>query len=113
MTVRGMNMTTGRAITGLDHLKQSIRDILVTPLGSRVMVRDYGSRLFELVDAPINQGTLVQLYAATAEALDKWEPRFRLLRVSSEATDSGRVSLTVEGEYVPEGQMITLAGIIL
>jgi hypothetical protein len=41
---------TRKALEGIDHLKQSIIDILTTPIGSRVMRRDYGSRLFELVD---------------------------------------------------------------
>ena len=31
--MRGMSSDTGKALSGLDHLKQSIRDILTTPLG--------------------------------------------------------------------------------
>ena len=57
----GMNAETGRELTGLEHLKQSIADILNTPIGSRVMRRDYGSRLFELIDAPINRSTVVDI----------------------------------------------------
>ncbi len=49
----GMNAATGRNLTGLDHLHQSIADILSTPIGTRVMRRDYGSRLPELIDAPM------------------------------------------------------------
>ena len=65
----GMNAETGRELTGLEYLKQSIADILNTPIGSRVMRRDYGSRLFELIDAPINRSTVVDIVAETAEAL--------------------------------------------
>ena len=71
----GMNAETGRDLSGLDHLKQSIADILNTPIGSRIMRRDYGSRLFELIDAPINRSTVVDIVAETAEALMKWEDR--------------------------------------
>lgn len=46
----GMNAKTGKALGGVEHLKQSIRDIVTTPLGSRVMRRDYGCGLYELVD---------------------------------------------------------------
>ncbi|MCP3965628.1 MAG: phage baseplate protein, partial [Lentisphaerae bacterium] len=74
----GIDKTTGRYLSGLDHLKQSITDILTTPIGSRVMRREYGSRLPRLVDAPLNSSTLVDLYSATAEALQRWEPRFKL-----------------------------------
>lgn len=31
----GMNRETGKAITETDHLRQSVRDILLTPQGSR------------------------------------------------------------------------------
>ena len=35
-----MNRNTGRAVAGLEHLRQSVADILTTPVGSRVMRRD-------------------------------------------------------------------------
>ena len=37
-----MNRNTGKAITGVAHLTQSVADILLTPIGSRVMRRGYG-----------------------------------------------------------------------
>jgi len=41
----GMNSDTGEAITDIDHIRQSMRDILMTPEGSRLQPRDYGSLL--------------------------------------------------------------------
>lgn len=35
----GMNAASGRAISATDHIIQSVRDILITPVGSRVMRR--------------------------------------------------------------------------
>lgn len=75
------------------------------------MRREYGSRLYELVDAPLNRDTLVQIYAAAAEALARWEPRLRVRRIYAERIDAGRVTLALEGEYTPEGRVITLDGI--
>ncbi len=92
----GMHTTTGRTLKGLDHLQQSISDILSTPIGSRLMRRDYGSRLFELIDLPTNHNTLLRLYAATAEALDKWEPRIKLSRVQIHLSELERGTLTME-----------------
>jgi len=110
----GIDNTNGRALGGLAHLKQSIRDILTTPIGSRVMRRDYGSRLFELVDAPMNGNTIIDIIAATAEALDQWEPRIRLERVELNAgADTGKLELTIYGLYRPERQSIRLDGIVL
>ncbi|WP_170000657.1 GPW/gp25 family protein, partial [Campylobacter sp. RM9328] len=38
----------------LASINESIKDILLTPLGSRVMLPDYGSRLFELIDRRVD-----------------------------------------------------------
>ena len=109
----GMSRTKGQQIAGLSHLRQSITDILTTPVGSRVMRRDYGSRLFELVDAPLDGSTLVALFAATAEALDRWEPRFRLDRVQVQSGEPGRVVLLLQGQYLPDGREVTMEGLIV
>lgn len=110
----GTDAATGAPLEGVAHLRQSIRDILITPVGSRVMRRDYGSELPRLVDAPLNGRTLVRLYAATARALARWEPRIAVTRVQAEAVaDTGRVTLTVEGRYRPDGRAVKLDGIVL
>ena len=107
----GFNAQTGQTSSGLAHLHQSIRDILTTRLGTRVMRRDYGSRLPDLVDNPITPKLAMELYAATAEALDKWEPRLRLTRIKIAAAEVGRVMLDLEGVYLPDGDDITLSGV--
>jgi uncharacterized protein len=109
----GMSAQNGRRLGGIDHLRQSITDILTTPIGTRVMRRDYGSRLFELVDAPMNSETLLNLYAATAGALARWEPRFRLERTLATSAAPGRVELTVTGEYLPDGRNVTIDGLVV
>ena len=77
----GASASNGRSLGGMAHLGQSIGDILMTPLGSRVMRRDYGSLLPELIDQPFNDATRMRLFGATALALMRWEPRIRLIRV--------------------------------
>lgn len=109
----GTNAATGKHLSGIEHLQQSLRDILTTPIGSRVMRRDYGSRLYQLVDAPLNRGTLLQLYAATVEAISKWEPRFSVTAVRVGSASEGAVELDLTGTYLPDGQEITLAGVVV
>lgn len=111
--MRGMNRITGKELSGIEHLKQSITDILTTPIGSRVMRRDYGARLFELIDRPIEKGFAVELYMATAEALQKWEKRFKLERVQVQNIEDGKITLLLRGIYVPEGREIDLEGLII
>jgi phage baseplate assembly protein W len=91
-----MSRSTGRGLAYREHLAQSIGDILTTPVGSRVMRRAYGSDLPRLVDAPMNGETVVDLYVATAEALDRWEPRIRLTRVQIAGAASGLTQLQLD-----------------
>jgi phage baseplate assembly protein W len=110
----GMNAHTGQSLAGLDHLRQSVADILSTPLNTRVMRRDYGSRIPELIDQPITPRLAVELYAATAEALRRWEPRFKLTRVRLTDARAGWVEITLEGEVRLQGfedQTVTLSGL--
>lgn len=117
MTALGMHITTGRSLDGLDHLRQSVRDILLTPIGSRVMRRDYGSGLIDLIDQNLTPLTLAQIYAATVDALRKWEPRLRVTRVQAEALpeglEEGRIEIILEGQYLPDGRDIRLDGVVL
>ncbi|AXI83131.1 phage baseplate protein [Xylella taiwanensis] len=109
--MRGMNSHTGKPLDGIEHLRQSVQDILSTPLGSRVMRRDDGSRLPELLDAPITRALQMHLYAATAHALAAHEPRLTLQRVTARVTASGAVVLDLSARYLPAGRTIALDGI--
>ncbi len=70
----------------------------MTPIGSRVMRRDYGSLLPELIDQPFNQRTIARLYGAVAMALMKWEPRLRLQKVALSIVEAGGFLLEVQAE---------------
>lgn len=106
----GMNATTGRPLTGTEHLEQSIADILLTPIGTRVMRRDYGSRLLDLIDQNMTATTVAAVFAAVADALARWEPRFSLSRIavdkSNTSPSDGRLSLLLAGLF--NGKEITV-----
>lgn len=78
----GLNATTGRPLADLDHIRQSVRDILITPIGSRIERRTYGSLLPDLIDQPANPANRLRLMAATVMAILQWEPRLSLNSVS-------------------------------
>lgn len=78
MSYLGMNSQTGRALTDNGHIKQSIKDIILTPVGSRVERRDYGSMLFFLIDQPNHKATQLKIMSATVMALTQWEPRITI-----------------------------------
>ena len=112
--MNGINRLNGKSLTGLDHLRQSIIDIITTPIGTRVMRREYGSKVPELIDAPMNSSTIMYLYAAIAEALDKWEPRILLKRIELvDVTETGKCNLVITGDYLPNGVAVKIDGIIV
>lgn len=97
----GMDRNTGKPLTGMAHIIQSLMDIITTPIGSRVMRRAYGSYVFKLLDAPLTGVTRLLLSAYTASAVARWETRVKLRKVSVTAGDSGGASgLTLEGYRV-------------
>lgn len=114
-SMQGMNQFDGRPVSGIAHLKQSIADILTTPLGTRVLRRDYGSRLYELLDRPMNDETRVLIITEAAQALNKWEPRLRSVRITVSAAEvqHGRMQLSIVGYYRHNGEEILLDGIVI
>ena len=105
-----MNRETGAALGLVEHIAQSITDILTTRIGTRVMRREYGSLLPELVDQPFNDFTRLQVYAAAVMALMRWEPRISLSRVQFVGANlQGQSSLDLEGTLVDSNQPLNLS----
>ncbi|MDA5192792.1 GPW/gp25 family protein [Govanella unica] len=95
----GMDRSTGGGLNEETHLRQSITDILTTPIGGRVARRDYGSLLPDLIDQPVTAATGLRLYAATALALSRWEKRLRLTRITmTSGSRAGAIILILEGQ---------------
>lgn len=80
--MNGMDRRTGKPLAGADHIRQSIEDILGTPLGTRLGRRDYGSELPELFDQPMNELGRIRVFAATALAIMRQERRARISQIS-------------------------------
>lgn len=114
MSLSGINAGTGKELAGKAHLQQSIRDILTTRIGTRIMRREYGSNLPNLVDNPLNELTRTELFAEVAIALQRWEPRFLLDRVFVESVSSeGKIVIALEGKNLVDGKLISIEGIVL
>lgn len=98
MTTRyiGLNADTGAQISDLDHIRQSINKILLTPIGTRVMRRDFGSLIPDLIDQPLNGKTRMQLMAASVMAIYTWEPRVDLKTISLQQADEASLYADIE-----------------
>jgi phage baseplate assembly protein W len=63
---------------GTADIDGSLRVILLTAPGERVMRPQFGCRIWELVFEPINANTLGLMARAVREAVSRWEPRVEL-----------------------------------
>ncbi len=93
----GMDRNDGRQRIDTDHIRQSIRDILITPIGTRVMRRNYGSLLSALIDQPQNAALNLQLMAACYMAILKWEPRISLTNITFDNRFNGEMFVDITG----------------
>lgn len=104
----GMNRETGAALTDLEHIRQSVRDILITPVGSRVMRRRYGSLLSALIDQPQNAALRLQIMSACYVAILQWEPRVKLSGISFETSFNGSMVVVLTGARADTAQSFSL-----
>jgi phage baseplate assembly protein W len=81
-------------------IQESIMIILGTARGERVMRPDFGSRLHELVFAPINSSTRSLAANYVTEALVAWEPRIDVRRVdvARHLAEDGALHINIEYE---------------
>lgn len=102
----GMDRRTGLPISGVEHLRQSIEDILTTPLGSRLMRPEYGSTIRRFVDLPVSEGWKSAVQAEAARALNRWEPRLELTQVQVLSVLGGRITFRLSGIYKGDSQLL-------
>lgn len=83
--------------SGVDELDSSIRMVLITAPGERLMRPNFGCRIWELMFEPINANTLGLMAVAVREALGQWEPRVDVESVTVDPVDGadGRVLINI------------------
>lgn len=119
----GMDRRTGKLLQGWDHVQQSMEIIFETPFHERVLRRWVGSFVPRLLGENIIYRIITRFWWAIAEALDLWEPNYRIKRIyfmgnalnqtwaPSETTPisdlirAGQVIFRQEGVYRPRAHL--------
>nr|WP_269330255.1 GPW/gp25 family protein [Kineosporia babensis] len=84
--------------TGVAKVEESIRVILGTQPGERLMRPQFGANLRSLVFAPNNSATAGLAAHYVREALNRWEPRIEVLDVVAE-NDQTAAALVINVHY--------------
>lgn len=88
------------ALASGDHdIEQSIRIILETAPGERVMRPEFGCRIHELIFDPRNAATEGLMIYYVEQALGRWEPRIDVLEVDVLPVSGQDATLLVEIKY--------------
>ncbi len=104
----GIDRNTGRIIGPLQSTLQSVEVILGTSMGSRCMRREFGGGVLELLGRRMKPQLFVAWQQLVATAIDLWEPRLRIRRISFngsvEALRLGHAALMIEADFRPRAQ---------
>lgn len=97
-----LDRVTGEVISGWPHVEQCIGDFLTTFFGERVMREWYGSIVPPLMGENLTVDTIVRFFAAVTSAIDQWEPRFKIAKITPISVNrSGEFHVRIEGDYRP------------
>lgn len=108
-----MNRITGKIITDEnEHIKQSVADILLTQIGTRIQRRDYGSNIPKLLDRTVDRTLMLQIAASAVIALRKWEPRIRISQFKP-IYRAGKISATMVINRTDTNQEINYDNLLL
>jgi phage baseplate assembly protein W len=85
----GVDHTGSIALTGgVEDLDRSIRIVLLTAPGERVMRPKFGCRIWDLLFEPITPNLLGLIAEAVREAVAQWEPRVDVEQVVPTVDDN-------------------------
>lgn len=92
---------------GLRSVEQSIISILTTPVGSRFMLYEYGSKLDELCFEPNDVVLEALLHTYVLEALEQWERRadFTDTEISFPKDNPNKVNIKIFYSILPSNEI--------
>lgn len=105
----GIDRMTFGVIGNLDSAYQGLEVMFTTRLASRVMRREFGAGLVELLGRRITPPLFAIFQQLLATSIDLWEPRFKVRRItlagSAEEVRLGILGIGLEVDYRPRGHL--------
>jgi phage baseplate assembly protein W len=94
----GVNTASGRIAMSESEqdIRESIRIILATAPGERVMRPDFGCGIHDLVFSTISSATVGLFESRLREAIIKWEPRVEVLQVDISTREASNGKLEIQ-----------------
>ena len=93
-----------------DDIRKSLEILLSTAIGERFLQPQYGCNLDEYVFEPFNATLSTEIRLTVKDAIEKFEPRLRLLavRLDTGLINEGRVDIAVEYQVITTNSRFNL-----
>lgn len=105
----GVDRATGTAIGNFASACQGVEVILSTAIGERLMRRQFGGGVVELLGRLMRPELFAAFIALIATAIDVWEPRFRVRAVrftgAVDQVRQGQAGIAIEVDWRPRGHL--------
>lgn len=105
----GIDRHTGKIVDNLSSAFQGVEVTLTTRLESRLMRREFGGGVVELLGRAMVPSLFGLWQQLVATAIDLWEPRFSVRQVAVEGTveqiRTGTAGLHIEADFRPRGHL--------
>lgn len=105
----GLDRRTGAMLSNIESAHQAVPFILATRIGDVVLLREFGGGVVELLGRAVTPALFAAWQQLVATAIDLWEPRFKVRRVTLEGTvddiRSGIAGISIEADFRPRGHL--------
>lgn len=104
-----MSRYNGSELTEFEHILQSLEDIATTPMGSRVMRKEYGTVLADLIDQPISEVLYLKIYSTLYSAYVRWEDRIDISQIRVAELKNQKMILDIIGFLKSNGNEVNMS----
>lgn len=91
---------TVKLLSGIKDVQSSIKLIIKTKLGERIMRNEFGSSIYDLLFEPLNQNTKTYMQSSLKRALTYNEPRIEIQKITLTQNNQGLGRIDIEIEYI-------------
>jgi len=82
----------------LEHIKQSIKTIVLTQKTSVIGEPDFGTNISKYLDKPVNEENILDIMTDIIPAIMKYEPRISVKRIQP-VIDKTKIYIKIEFSY--------------
>lgn len=100
---------SGAPIDNWSSTLQSVEIILTTRIGTRVMLREFGAGIIEMLGRKMTPNLFQAYLMLVATAIDLWEPRLVVRKITTsgsiEEIRLGTIKISLEVDYRPKAHL--------